>query len=387
MRANPGGEIEPANILGRSALVKRIWRVLDRQSAVLAAERRIGKTCILKKMRAECPDGWIPLFRDLEGLRSPLEFVETVFRDVKQYLSKGKRALNSFQKLRSELGGVEIGGMVKLPEKAGIHWKRLLEETLADLNEQTEFRFVFFWDEMPLMLENIKKDHGEKAAMEILDTLRAQRQMYSRLRMVYTGSIGLHHIVSHLKRAGYANAPINDMFTLDVPPLDEEDGTRLANELLTGENIECEYMRNLALEISSGVGQIPYYIHHMVDQIAIEGKAPESLSQLVEKSLLDSQDPWDMAHYRERITTYYKDITGGVKLALAVLDVTATANTRLSFDELNGHAGIVPVSDDPESLRDLLALLKRDHYLEQDKEGYRFRHKLVQRWWALQRGL
>ena len=67
-----------------------------------------------------------------------------------------------------------------------------------------------------MMLDNIKQDSGEKVAMEVLDTLRSLRQMSgnqspSKLRMVFTGSIGLHHVISSLKQAGYANAPTNDL--------------------------------------------------------------------------------------------------------------------------------------------------------------------------------
>jgi hypothetical protein len=35
----------------------------------------------------------------------------------------------------------------------------------------------------------------------------------------------------------------------------------------------------------------------------------------------------------------------------------------------------------------VLDFRKRDHYLVQTKTGFRFRHTMVRRWWALQRGL
>jgi len=70
-----------------------------------------------------------------------------------------------------------------------------------------------------MMLENIQQDHGEATAMELLDSLRAFRQTYRSLRMIYTGSIGLHHVIGSLRTMGYTNAPKNDMATIHVPPL------------------------------------------------------------------------------------------------------------------------------------------------------------------------
>lgn len=69
------------------------------------------------------------------------------------------------------------------------------------------------------MLDNICKQQGEgeAAAMQILDVLRALRQQpNSRLRMVLTGSIGLHHVVSMLRQKGDPNSPINDMRRIEV---------------------------------------------------------------------------------------------------------------------------------------------------------------------------
>ena len=38
---------------GRDDLVNGLWETVDRQSVLLTAERRMGKTSVLKKMDAE----------------------------------------------------------------------------------------------------------------------------------------------------------------------------------------------------------------------------------------------------------------------------------------------------------------------------------------------
>ncbi|BAZ14493.1 hypothetical protein NIES4071_63370 [Calothrix sp. NIES-4071] len=53
MKANPGGQVAPSDVVGRDSLISSFWDILERQSLVLSAERRMGKTCIIKKMQAE----------------------------------------------------------------------------------------------------------------------------------------------------------------------------------------------------------------------------------------------------------------------------------------------------------------------------------------------
>jgi hypothetical protein len=48
MKANPGGQIDSADIIGRDAVIAELWERLAQQSIVLTAERRMGKTTIVK---------------------------------------------------------------------------------------------------------------------------------------------------------------------------------------------------------------------------------------------------------------------------------------------------------------------------------------------------
>ena len=60
MQINSGGRLDTKDIIGRDNEIDRYWRVLQRQGLVLSAERRIGKTHILFKMREECQSGYLP---------------------------------------------------------------------------------------------------------------------------------------------------------------------------------------------------------------------------------------------------------------------------------------------------------------------------------------
>ncbi len=43
MRANPGGQIAPSEVIGRDRLIQRLWEILERQSLVLSAQATDGQ--------------------------------------------------------------------------------------------------------------------------------------------------------------------------------------------------------------------------------------------------------------------------------------------------------------------------------------------------------
>jgi hypothetical protein len=339
-------------------------------------------------MEAEAPKGTLPVYRDLEGVRKPLEFVELVFQDVKSYLSLVSRTANRVRAFLLQLSGTELGDVIKFPSLAAPHWKTLLTKTIEDLAEHQERRVIFFWDEVPLMLHNIKRAEGEHIAMELLDTLRSLRQMHGALRMVFTGSIGLHNVITSLREAGYANDPTNDMQTVDVPALDLADAQELARRLIEGEEIPADGVEAVAKTVAATVDGIPYYVHHVVDQLKHRGGAvqPDSVTKIVESCLTDPLDPWHMRHYRQRIDVYYS--SAEAPFALGLLDALAGSREPLVFDELFNLLKHKEVTEDREAALRVVRLLECDHYVVQETSGtYRFRFALIQKWWRYERGL
>ena len=226
MKANPGGQIDLKSVIGRCQVLGLIWDTLEQQSIVMTAERRIGKTTVIKKLKAEPAPNWVPVFQDLERCHTAAEFAMVVYKEVHQFLSSKGQAARRAKEWLAALGGVEIGGLVTLPDKTDASWKDVLTRSIEDLvheNDSSGSRLLFLWDELPFMLANIRDREGESIAMEVLDTLRALRQTHPALRMIITGSIGLHHVLTSLKDKNYANSPVNDMARIEVAHLELPD--------------------------------------------------------------------------------------------------------------------------------------------------------------------
>lgn len=383
-KANPGGQIAPNEVVGREELIARLWERLQQQSLIFSGERRIGKSSILKKMTAEAPPNMLPIYRDLEGIRTPIEFVEAVWQDTETYLRDVGQARRVREQI-SQLTGSYFDGY-QFPEIALEHWKTLLTKTIEDLVTLQHRQIVLIWDEIPHMLGNF----SDEIAMEILDILRSLRQTYPDVRMIFSGSIGLHHIVKNLQKAGYSNDPTNDMYPIEGEPLSLAGATQLTINLLEGEGINVVDLEQTAIDIASGVDCIPFYIHHLINQFKDfdDQINQETIDRTVHECLRSSLNLWKMDHYRERIDNYYNDEQK--PYALEILDILSI-NPATSFSRLWQYLKNEPNTKDKEIARTVLRLLLKDYYLvQQDNLSgimYTFRYQLVQKYWQISRGL
>ncbi len=383
-KAIPGGQISPDEIVGRDELIESLWDRLRQQSLIFSGERRIGKSSILKKMTAEAPSDMLPIYRDLEGIRTPIEFVEAVWQDTETYLREAGKARRVREYL-SELTGSYFDSY-QFPEIAAGQWKILLTKTIEDLVTLQDKQIVMIWDEMPHMLGNF----SDEVAMEVLDSLRSLRQTYPDIRMIFSGSIGLHHIIKNLQKAGYSNDPSNDMYPIDGHPLSLEAATELTLNLLQGENIAVSDPEQTAEDIAAAVDCIPFYIHHLINQFKdVDSEInQEEITLTVHECLRNPLNLWKMDHYRERIDNYYGEVQK--PYALEILDILSI-NPPTSFTRLWQYLKTEPDTKDKEMARTVLRLLLKDYYLVQEDNlsgsMYTFRYQLVQKYWQISRGL
>jgi hypothetical protein len=393
--ANPGGMLAPDEVVGREELTTQLWRILERRSIYLTAERRMGKTSVIRdKMGKATPATWTLIYLDVSRAVSPLEFIQALLDASRKHLDAGKKAKFAFYDFVGKLSNVDFkaGIGVKLPDNLGMQWKALLETLARDLASLTP-RVVLAFDELPLMLDAIKRREGdiqgESLVMELLDTLRAIRQETD-LRMIYTGSLGIHHVITVLREQGYQNDPTNDMMPIDLPPLTPEDAAELARRLLLGEGIACDNREEVAAHLAEITAGIPYYIQHLAANMGLRGTKGTiaEIDRCLNQCLTDPLDPWHLNYYDERIDTHY--LPAHRAIARAVLDQLAVGEPK-TLDELTD--AIDPAKLEPDGQRDaetvrrVLRLLGMDHYVTAEENRYRFRNAFIKRIWRSRRGI
>jgi hypothetical protein len=391
MRANPGGQLDVNDIVGRGEFIDSLWRAIERNSVLLAADRRVGKTSVLRKMCAEPPHGWEPVFLDVGKVHSTTEFAELVSAEVQTRLHHWKRPSRRAASLLQSLGGIETDGVFRLPDRQRRperYWKELLTNTIEDLVEQQETaekRVAFFFDEMAWMLAAIAEREGEHRGAEVLDVLRGLRQTWTTgqgFRMLLSGSIGMHHI---LRVVGERSAPLNDMIKVELPPLGRAEAADLAGRLISGEALRGDPDQAVQAVADETAGY-PYYIHWIVYRLAAESRlaTPEHVRGVTHRALTDPADPWDLRNYRSRIPQYYPHDGA---LPLVLLDAVAASEGPVPFPRIRSAAERSG-EHDVERVRELLRLLVLDYYLTRDAEGsYSFRLPFLRRWWVHDRSL
>lgn len=402
MKANPGGVVSPADVVGRRTKIDEIWETLlgdtptSGQSVVLVAERRMGKTSVVRTMVSQPRQGAQALWRDVSGLNTTLEFVGRVVTDARPFFSKAATAKDFFDSLLHRIGGAEVGGVFKFPDSALPHWKEPLELAMRELSAANGVRVVLIWDEFPTLLQNIAKREGSAQAKELLSNLRSWRQTYpSAPRMIYTGSIGLHHVIGELRdEAAWPFPPLNDMRKIELPPLASDDATTLAQRLIAGENLGLDPNNEAAAHLAEQVDGVAFYIHHVVATMKLR-KLPATkanVDQVVLDALHDAQDRWELANYRKRLKDYYdadaaaanvvlETVAASQPIAMPQLHAAVSKRLRNFGDPLSKRI----VNGDRAALAELVALLSRDYYLRRNDDGNLcFTFEIVRRWWQLQ---
>jgi len=366
-----------------------MWRTLERQSVLLGAERRMGKTSVMSKMLAEPAPGVCAIKRSLQGITSPDEFVRHLLADTERACpGLLKRTLGTWLQ---DVGVKRIGVSavsVEFKPTGDQSWKDVADRTLAVLHDEVDDAIVFLWDEFPHMVANLRDNRTPLVARELLDQLRAWRETYPTVRMVLSGSLGLHHVIDGLRAKGGMWAPTHDMNGMDLPPLDDDDASYLAGELLRNERIACDDLDRVADLIAREVDGAPYYIHHTVHGLQERqstgriGTVDLNVVRLiVDEALNDPLDPWQLQHYVDRVGSYYGDDADFVK---ALLDVIAAAPDPSTLETVATRIGAHLRPPPQERLRDLLVLLCKDYYLGAGPT-YRFRLNLVRRIWLARR--
>jgi AAA+ ATPase superfamily predicted ATPase len=398
---NQRDRVPLSEIVGRDALARQAWQMLAEKSIVLTAERRMGKTYLLYKLQGEAAvqqqnwvQGWLCLYQDLSGCSSPLEFVQSVFDTAQELLGLRRKAAEETRRFLSRFQELKVGP-IQLPKSAIPEWKGILRSIFADLSKQlSEDRVVFLWDEFPVMLDKIiEQDGGERIAGEILNVLHTLRAEYPRVRMILTGSVGLHHILNKLRQSGFNNPVNNDMDVLSVTPFEPEIAIEFARSQLESKAIPCQDLAATAKIIAQEVDNIPFYINGLVKRFRYHPQDlpltidVDIIKQEVRSLLVDADNTWHMAHYLDRIKNYYGDIDS--ELVRLILDTIAAEEQPIATKDiikLIQNSSLAPVLE--QTIRDLLKLLEQDHYLTKDSIDlkYRFRYSLIRRYWQCQRG-
>jgi hypothetical protein len=355
------------------------------------------------KMLDQPAPSFHPLFLDLEKIASPAHFVTTLAHTAHSHnlLSRTAQALQTWQNLLQQLAGLDIAGVIKLPPDSAQHWSLSLDQLLQGLCHHTDDRkIVLLLDELPYMLQRFAASGSATDALLLLDTLRAARQKYTGLRMVFAGSVGLHHVLRELRQQKLASEPVNDMPVVEIRGLEPPDARLLAQRLLDDYQIPANnpHSDTVCECIARRADYIPFYMATVVTHLTAHPRpiTASTVDRVVQHLLTTDSDPWEMEHFRSRLPIYYRDSTNDAngqpvpdaRIASELLDHFASVSQPQSIDQVWTAVRSRFALCDRQHLVQLLRSLALDHYLVSDSSKlYSFRFSLIRSWWQTAQGL
>jgi hypothetical protein len=362
---NPGGVVDPRNLVGRDDDAALVMRALERGGGiVLTGERRHGKSSLARLVEQRCREhGWTVVARSLEGMKTVDAVSGGLAADLVDALPRMKQVA-AWLRSRADfsVGGVSI-------DSAPVG----LEEILGEACEHTQ-RLVLILDELPICARALERGQTG-AGLAFLHSLRRLRQENAKLTMLCLGSIGFHHVLPNLEGS------LNDIDKHPLNPLAIAGAEELAARLLASTSMPPAVGARLARPMALASEGVPYYLHHLADdcrRLDARGRSlgPSATEELVKAAIESPDDPWDLKHYVTRLPDYYgQDATS----AAAILDLLATSPSTLGALRQGLSAGSAAIAS--MDVAGIVGRLEQDHYLVKRDGELRFRSDIVRRSW------
>ncbi len=394
MRNIVGNVPDPEELYGRDALIEHLWRQIRGNNILLVAPRRFGKTGVMRHVLRLPRDGYLPVYLDVEDVDSPQEFVWRLTREVlaldlvRQTLSGIKSLPHAIRELLTdhvEELGFE-GAKVKFRRGIEDGWEDAARKLLLEL-EKADATFVFIIDELPSMLEQMRRSGGEDQARAFVSWFRGvrlqQKDELRRHRFVVGGSIGIDLVLRSLQ----ANDKLNDFDRLYVEPIQGAAARRLCKDLAESMEVGMGLAEMEAMLALIGP-PVPYFIHLFFSQL---GQLPPAdrdpltaakLHEVYRKRILGPTCKKYFDHFRQRLGRYGPRAE---KAAIRVLRAVALSErgrvgAAALYDEYRGSR-----KRDANELefQEMMADLECEWYLALDPRTneYHFLLDVVRDWW------
>ena len=375
-------------------------RVRDGTHTLLTAQRRMGKTSLVRELlrRLAKGDEYETVFVDLEAAADAADAIAEICVQARPLRGAWGRIKGSFANILKEAGArfeeLAIADM-KVKLRAGIdagNWPQRGDAVFAAL-ASSDLPVVLAIDELPILVNRQLKDdrdritpEGRQAADEFLSWLRKNGQNHrGRVTMILSGSVGLEPL---LEQAGLS-AHANIFSAYDLKPWSEETAASCLEALTKpyGVGLPLEMRREMCRRLRCC---IPHHIQMFFDKLheylrnaGRSDALPADVEWVYRHEMLGVRGQVDLRHYEGRLRT----ILGrtGYPVALEILTATAVKGS-LDGDAVGRYRAYYSTQDRDKgnggpSVENILHVLHHDGYLEEQDGGYRFVSALLEDWW------
>ena len=371
-------------------------KVKEGAHQLVTAQRRMGKTSLLRELAERLKDHYICLFVDLQKAPGPEDAVVALSVATHPYQSLWKKTSGIFSNVLGLIEGVNYGE-IGITLRAGLtaaNWREK-GDSLFQVLSDAEKPVVLMMDEVPILVNRILKGDDftitperRREADVFMSWLRENSQRHQgKVTMLISGSIGLEPV---LNQAGLS-ATLNTFSPFVLKPWDAATAKGCLDELAADYGLT---FRDSAAE--AVVRRLGYCIPHHVQMFfsniydrcmrkgAMEFSADE-VEEVYQSDMLGIHGHVELNHYEERLKLVLP--LESYALALEMLTETAVAG-RLDREALAAFASHHHFSQAPLAgiQKEILQVLQHDGYLELGSNGYVFVSPLLRDWWEKRHG-
>lgn len=376
---DPGSASDPASFVGRVATTLQAQLMLKAgRNVALTDPRRMGKSYWITYFCATTQD-FVPVKIDFEGVTTSDAFLTRTAEALGRHESIPDRAKSLLWAVFDNLE-VNAGPIRVKPAARALPPERLFRDMVMAVNEHaTGLPILVCMDEVPGALLNITKNgsNGPLAARAVLQTLRDLRLEAPRLRWIVSGSVGFHHVLRHCQAT---EGDINDLETLPLGPLPDDEADELIRRLLAGIGRTAD--EAAIAEIIRTTGGIPFLIQHLANQLdnhSPEVIRPQVVLSVFEKFIRNRDESRAATHLVSRVDLYYGTFK---EAAFSILDKTAMSRKGMPLSDLEAVAGLARTD-----LLTVIDWLVDDHYLDETSHGFLWRYDVLREIWTYRRRL
>jgi hypothetical protein len=369
-----GGVVPPDDVVGRLREAKEVLATLPTGGSVLVGDRRHGKTSLSRLVqRSAAAQGAMVVAVSAER--------ETYAEFITAMASELARLDPAWAKELAKWRLTVTAGPVKL-ERAG-QAAAALDDLLHRAMDRARGRLLaLFVDEVTILARNLERQNPGTGDSFLHLLRRFRQENTGRIATVLSGSIGFHHVSAD------APSSVNDVPKIAVGPIRSDHAAYLAECLLLGSDTPAVDPPAVAAAIAAAAENVPYYIQHLVaaarNHWLNTSEPPDVtlIAGLMTEAIESPYDPWDLRHYRDRLTHYY-----GFNAAVIakVLDVYAYSDEPLTVDTALLRLHSEGLALDRAQLVSNIERLVLDHYLMRSADTDRFASPLIQRAWRAMR--
>jgi hypothetical protein len=378
-------------------------RIEGRIHTLIAAQRRMGKTSLLRELLRQLEDAgeYETVFVDLEaagGARDAIAEIAVQAKSVKSaWQTISAQLLNrarGFGKLVEEIGVSELRIKLRAEIDEG-NWQESGDRIFESLAQSSK-PVVLAIDELPVLINRMAVGHDYRVVPDriasvdlFLSWLRRNAQAHrDGVILLLAGSIGFAPVLSRLG----LNALANVYSPYQLSAWDEDTGSDCLAALAATYGIEippdvregmCRRLR------CCDPHHVQQYFGRLHDHLRREGRsqATDSDAEIVyRQDMLGVLGQPALEHYQSRLRTVLGD--DGYRVAFGILTSVVAVGGQVSESTIDqtGRQFIREVGNETVNLNDILHVLLHDGYLERRSGAYRFESGLLEDWWRIRYG-